>query len=751
MSRNLRRIRRDVNSYIPRDYRVREIPRKSKYLDCRNSTLAQRVTDLECDLIGINSKLEDQIYYNRYHDYIYDDRLDCPESRIYYPDYEYYSDYPYRCNYYNYYGEYDSYSPNDIKKKRKKKSESLEEIKPEKQCCQVKQTCCNNNLEQPYNQEIIIRTVENCCDNNITIKDCGNCKETICLDISSDNEDSIKECIKEPLEQDVCNVEPQINCIDEQFGNIDYMSKTTLINQSPNFNNCKVNRYWSTKTYGYNSLGLIATDSDNNIIVSCQSNDNLISYIEKYDSQGKFMWYTYILSDEKLITNGITVDYSNNILITGTYSSPIKIYNCNKVVSIIPNLQNGINSFVIRYNPNGTLINSNVIASSNDVSSYNIISDYHSNYYVTGNFATCIEIYNSNMSIGGNLEGVNDQVFLIKFDNLGIFSWAVNIGSDDACYKINLARSIAFSSDDTIVIVGSYICPILYISNSNNQKSNITLTNDDNLNNSFIIKYSSSGKVIWASKISGNSIATSVTIDSNYSIIVSGEFTNCINIYGSTNYSPYFSLQNQENKANTFLVKYNSSGIPLWASSTNGNQEGSYNITTDKQDNIYSIISFKNNAKIFVGGNYYSLEENLSSQVSIIIKYNPQGNIVWNVKECDSVNDYFGIILDSNSNVIIVGNYTNKDISYMIKYYQYGQELCLEKPICETNKTLILNQYCGINTLINLNQPFLNSFIPSAILLTQQSTIVLLWTNCNWNIINNYNGIVIENDENKLV
>jgi hypothetical protein len=640
-----------------------------------------------------------------------------------------------------------------VTKKKKKKRSKCSEKKSDEKCCQIENKCCQIEnkccqVDQCCNEEIVIKTMENCTGNNVTIRTCGNTNEVICLDVSC-SENKCTEVIP------VCNPEKPIDSICDQTGTINLQTRTTLINQPCNSENCNSKCFWSIKTYASDNLGLIAIDSNNDIIVASQSSNGLLAFIEKYDPQGKLIWYSFISSTNNVTITGLTTDPSNNILIVGTYSAPINIYNCNQLTNTV-SITGNSNVFVMRYSSNGIFINSNQISSVENVSSYNIVSDFNSNYYVAGNFTYNLTAFNSNSNIGTTISSTLSSIFLVKFDTNGNVQWISQIQNTSPNLQANSSIGLAFSTDGTIVIAGSYTSQTLTIYNSNNQLSNVSLTNSYGYNNSFVAKYNLSGQVIWTANISGNSSITSIIVDSNYSIIVFGQYTNCIQIFGSATLSSYFTLQYNQgtNTSNTFLIKYNSFGTPLWTSSTNGSESGTSSIAIDRKNNIYSIVSFQTSAVLFSSNNTYTLENILSSQTSIIIKYNPDGIFLSNISKCGATGSYFGIVLDSNDNIIFEGNYNSTNFqvnSNIIKYYQYGQELFLEKPTCETNKTLILNQYCGINTLINLNQPSINCFIPSAILLTQQSTIVLLWTNCNWNIINNYNGIIIENNENTLV
>ena len=78
------------------------------------------------------------------------------------------------------------------------------------------------------------------------------------------------------------------------------------------------------------------------------------AFIVKYDSNGVGTWATRIAGTGNESGNGITVDSSNNIIVTGSYrSNPLTIYNANGTTFGTLSNSGDTDAFIVKYNSNG--------------------------------------------------------------------------------------------------------------------------------------------------------------------------------------------------------------------------------------------------------------------------------------------------------------------------------------------------------------------------------------------------------------
>jgi hypothetical protein len=150
----------------------------------------------------------------------------------------------------------------------------------------------------------------------------------------------------------------------------------------------------------------------------------------------------------------------------------------------------------------------------------------------------------------------------------------------------------------------------------------------------------------WVKSIGGlkNEYTADVITDENGNIIVKGLFESSSITFGATT---LFNAGGND----IFIVKYDPNGNILWAKSIGGNENEGFEYT-DK-----SSICSDASGNIFVT---YTLDD---SRVIFILKYDPNGNILW-------VNKYGGqgfassarIYADSKGNVTLTGKYSNEII-----------------------------------------------------------------------------------------
>ena len=142
---------------------------------------------------------------------------------------------------------------------------------------------------------------------------------------------------------------------------------------------------------------------------------------------------------------------------------------------------------------------------------FSIALDAKSNAYVTGFFGSSSIIFGNT-----TLNNVGaDDVFLVKYDSSGNALWAKQAGGSDYDYGID----VAVGEDQSATITGYDQSQIISFGNE-------TLTNAGSGFDFFLVKYDSSGNVLWA-KNSGNSTTArgyACTADGSGNAYITGTF-----------------------------------------------------------------------------------------------------------------------------------------------------------------------------------------------------------------------------------
>ncbi len=210
------------------------------------------------------------------------------------------------------------------------------------------------------------------------------------------------------------------------------------------------------------------------------------------------------------------------------------------------------------------------------------------------------------------------------------------------------------------------------------------------LRNIFVVKYNSTGNVLWAKTAVGTStgidMGYGICTDKNGNVYVTGSFRSSSITFGS------YVLNNAGGScssgcADIFIVKYDANGNELWAKSAGGTDpdEGKA-VTTDPNGNVFITGYFRS---MYVSFGSTTLNNNFTGAglfEVFTVKYDSTGNVLWaKSKGGTSNDDGKAIVTDLNGNVYITGNYSSTDFGglsnaggsdvFIVKYAANGNEI----------------------------------------------------------------------------
>ncbi len=178
----------------------------------------------------------------------------------------------------------------------------------------------------------------------------------------------------------------------------------------------------------------------------------------------------------------------------------------------------------------------------------------------------------------------------------------------------------------------------------------ITLTNVS-VNNIFIAKYTSAGNVIWAKTAAG---PTATDCEATSLAIDADGNTYITGYYNNATLTFDPVTITNSGSDDIFVVKYDPSGNVLWAKSTgNSGTEQGFSITTDPSGNVY-VAGFSNDDTLTLNG------VTLKGKV-LVVKYDKYGSVVWgqalaSSSTCDLLKAT-AILADAAGNVYVAGDF----------------------------------------------------------------------------------------------
>lgn len=417
-----------------------------------------------------------------------------------------------------------------------------------------------------------------------------------------------------------------------------YDSKQTLVIDP-------LNRVWATyyggigADYGYDCK----TDSINNVYLvgyTYSTNDisfngfqnsiggaTLNGYLVKFDSSGNRLWATYYGGVIGEYFTNMSIDYQNNIYACGASLSTSGIS--------FNGFQNSYgggsgDGLIVKFNNAGLRLWATYYGGSGSDDIYGSKSDKFGNIYFTGSTSSTNNISNAGFQniYGG---GVSDN-FLVKFNSLGSRLWATYYGGT----SIENISSVDLDSFGNVYLAGS--------TTSSNLASNGFINVKNGGRDIFLVKFNNLGVRQWATYYGG------IGNENLYNCVID----NAQNVYisGTTNSNSNIAFNGHQNIIgggdDAFLIKFNGSGTPLWATYYGGSGNEFYGFcAVDKFNNVFLSGSTLSSNNISNNGFINNTFSNITgSKDAFLVKFNSSGVRQWGT--------YFGDTSDDRNNACTV-------------------------------------------------------------------------------------------------
>jgi hypothetical protein len=241
--------------------------------------------------------------------------------------------------------------------------------------------------------------------------------------------------------------------------------------------------------------------------------------------------------------------------------------------------------------------------------------------------------------------GTDIDVFVVKYDPLGNYLWAINMGG---IYN-DRGQTMKVTPSGDIYIAGVFTVEA-DLDPSPATANLLGAINDD----IFLAKYDTDGNYIWAKEIGGTGIdrSFSIDLDSAENIYMTGFFS------GTADFIPGAGVSNliSNGGKDIFIAKYDSSGAYQWAYGMGGinDDDGKY-LTLDETGSIYITGYYSGTTDFDITGGTLNRTA-VGGEDIFVAKYDNAANLLW-VNSMGGSSDDFGqaVDVDAAGSVYAVG------------------------------------------------------------------------------------------------
>lgn len=341
--------------------------------------------------------------------------------------------------------------------------------------------------------------------------------------------------------------------------------------------------------------GSIRFKSNTQPVILRSASDCRDNFLACYDKNGKLKFaenITHVDGNRKYSdAYSLVADKKGNVYVAGDFMGA-KVDFDPGPGSVLKTSQ-GKDIFFSKYDSSGNLVLVKTIGGFDDEYASKIAVDNNGNILICGNFSSSTIDFDPNAGEHVlTLKGKTD-LFFAKYDSLGNYVFAKNVGK----IKSDNAAGLAISNDNDFVITGSFTGKLVDFDPGND--STHLLTSLSTTKDAFISKYDAGGNCVFAfsiaSKPDGSSSGTDLACDSTGNIFTIGNFSGN-NVDFDPGPDSFFIKRAGAN--HDYITKYDNTGNLLFAEAI-----GNYNYYTNTNSEINCL---KINGKQIIVTGYYN-------------------------------------------------------------------------------------------------------------------------------------------------
>lgn len=384
------------------------------------------------------------------------------------------------------------------------------------------------------------------------------------------------------------------------------------------------------------------------------------AFLAKYDPESNYQWAIRMGGSAFDYGKGVAVDAQGNVYVVGYF---VMKANFNPAGGDTLHAGMGMQDiFVAKYDRDGNYLWAINMGGTKVNYGMGIAVSPAGNVYVTGYFSGTTDFdpgpdtARLTAAPGGFFGGDHDA-FMAKYDSLGNYIWAYQLGGSGAD---DVGHGIAVDDQENVYLTG-------YFGSSSGDFNPDPLVSDYLMrvgssgfaNDAFIAKYDADGGYLWAqslgSKADDNGLG--VAVDQAYNVYFTGYFSDTA-IFDPWGTAVDTLIAHGEFSYDAFVAKYDSSGHYVWSNNIGGaaGDELGHGIAIDRAGNVFVSGYFTDSADV---GTVDPLRAAAGSQDAFMVKYNPDGQYMWAGSVGGDQYDYgYGVACDGSGNTYVTGNYS---------------------------------------------------------------------------------------------
>ena len=368
-------------------------------------------------------------------------------------------------------------------------------------------------------------------------------------------------------------------------------------------------------------------------------------YFAKYSSSGVLTWAKNIGGTGADVSNGIVVDGSGNVYITGYFNSTADFDPNAGTSNLVSN--GGTDIFLAKYNSSGSLTWANKIGGTSNELGRAVALDGSGNVYITGEYRSTVD-FDPGAGTQSLTSAGNADVFVAEYSSAGAYVLAFGMGGT----SIDAGYGIGVDGVGLISVAGRFQGTADFDPGAGT--SNLTSAGGYDI---FLAQYDNTGALQHDYGFGGlnNDWALGLVVDNGGGdMYVTGQFD------GTVDFNPLVGVTNLTSNGgvDAFFAKYDASLGLVWAKNVGGSSDDAANgIAFDGSGNVYITGDYQttlNDADFDPGAgtailNGYGL---------FFAKYNSSGSYVWAkavTATGGSGNTGKSIAVDGSGNVYVTG------------------------------------------------------------------------------------------------
>ena len=369
-------------------------------------------------------------------------------------------------------------------------------------------------------------------------------------------------------------------------------------------------------------------------------------------------WVKHVESTNQSNSVKVLTDDALNVYMVGSYEGTIDL---DPGIGILNKTATGLyDIYIQKLDSAGNLIWGHSIGGIGHETLKTADIDGQANLLITGTFKDTVDfdpnVSTYNLMSDTSVAGIpTSDVFILKLDSSGAFSWATKIGGLASDHSYNLK----VDAQNNVYTMGQFYGTIDFEPGA----GTTTLTSTFG-GNSFLQKLNSTGSLEWAIKLdhvnnSSDGRFRDITFDAVGNPILIGT------IYDSLDFDPgpgtYYLYNSNINNTIGFIEKLDVNGDFLWAKIAGLNAPNGevlpFDVESDGLGNIYTAGFYYYAVDFDPGPGTYILDNVDGYEEGYIQKLDSNGDFIW-AKALEATNfhnEYHGLALDDASNVYLSG------------------------------------------------------------------------------------------------